>query len=33
MKHRGSSGEVTYVVGNLIGFESQDNWHRKEVST
>lgn len=33
MEHRGSSGRASYVVGNLIAFESQDNWHRKELST
>jgi hypothetical protein len=33
MEHRDSSGEGTYVVVNLIAFESHDNWHRKEVST
>jgi hypothetical protein len=33
MKHRGSTGEVTYIVGNIIAFETHDNWHRKKVST
>ena len=32
MKHRGYSGEVTNIVGNLIEFETHENWHRKEVS-
>jgi hypothetical protein len=33
MKHRGYSGEVTNIVGNLIEFETHENWHRKEVRT
>ena len=33
MKHRGYSGVVTNILGNLIEFETHENWHRKEVST
>ena len=33
MKHRGYSGELTNILGNLIEFETHENWHRKEVST
>lgn len=33
MKLRGSSGEVTYQVGNLKAFETHDKQHRKDVST
>jgi hypothetical protein len=33
MKHRVYSGTVTNIVGNLIEFETHENWHRKEVRT
>ena len=33
MKHRGYSGVVTNILGNLIEFETHENWHRKEIST
>ena len=33
MKHRGYSGVVTNILGNLIEFETHENWHRKKVST